>query len=83
MLDLNLNDLIARSLKEDIGTGDITTLSTIPAEKTITGRFIAKENGILCGMDVAKAVFRFIDPAITLNNIKSEASKVRGRIFTL
>lgn len=82
MLDLNLNDLIARSLKEDIGTGDITTLSTIPAEKTITGRFIAKENGILCGMDVAKAVFHFIDPAITLNNLKKDGEKIeKGEVI--
>ena len=54
MLDLNLNDLIERSLKEDVGTGDITTLSTIDAKKEITGRFIAKEDGILCGMDVIR-----------------------------
>lgn len=82
MLDLNLNDLIARSLKEDIGTGDITTLSTIPAEKTITGRFIAKENGILCGMDVAKAVFQFIDPAILLNKIKNDGEKIeKGEVI--
>ena len=82
MLDLNLNDLIARSLQEDIGTGDITTLSTIPAEKTITGRFIAKENGILCGMDVAKAVFCFIDPAIALKNVKNDGEKIeKGEVI--
>lgn len=82
MLDLNLNDLIARSLKEDIGTGDITTLSTIPAEKTITGRFIAKENGILCGMDVAKAVFCFIDPAIALKTVKNDGERIeKGEVI--
>ncbi len=82
MLDLNLNDLIARSLKEDIGTGDITTLSTIPAEKTITGRFLAKENGILCGMDVARAVFQFIDPAIALNNVKKDGDRIeKGEVL--
>ena len=67
MLDLNLNDLIEKALKEDVGTGDITTLSTIPADKTITGRFIAKEDGILCGVEVVRAVFAFVDPAITLD----------------
>lgn len=82
MLDLNLNDLIARSLKEDVGTGDITTLSTIPAEKTITGRFIAKETGVLCGMDVAKAVFAFIDPAIVLNNMKNDGDRIeKGEVI--
>ena len=46
MLDLNLNELIEKALKEDVGTGDITTLSTIDENKTITGRFIAKESGM-------------------------------------
>ncbi len=82
MIDLNLNDLIARSLKEDIGTGDITTLSTIPADRTITGRFIAKETGVLCGMDVAKAVFAFIDPAICLENIKNDGERIeKGEVI--
>lgn len=82
MLDLNLNDLIARALKEDVGTGDITTLSTIPADKTIVGRFIAKENGILCGMDVAKAVFAFIDPEIRLNNVKGDGDAIeKGEVI--
>ncbi len=76
MLDLNLNDLIEKALKEDVGTGDITTLSTIPAEKTITGRFIAKENGILCGVDVVRAVFNFVDPSIELNFANKDGDKI-------
>ena len=76
MLDLNLNDLIERSLKEDVGTGDITTLSTIDAKKEITGRFIAKEDGILCGMDVVRAVFAFVDPTIRLTVNKEDGEKV-------
>lgn len=82
MLDLNLLDLIERSLKEDIGTGDITTNSTISEEKMITGRFIAKEDGILCGMEVARAVFSFIDPAIQLENVKCDGDKIeKGEVI--
>ncbi|MBR2634481.1 MAG: carboxylating nicotinate-nucleotide diphosphorylase [Clostridia bacterium] len=82
MLDLNLNDLIARSLKEDIGTGDITTNSTIPADKTITGRFLAKENGILCGMEVAGAVFAFVDPSIELVWMKKDGEAIeKGEVI--
>jgi len=77
MLDLNLNDLIERSLKEDIGTGDITTLSTIPAEKEITGRFLAKEDGILCGMEVCRAVFRFVSPDISLEEKFHDGDAIR------
>ena len=82
MLDLNLNDLIEKALKEDVGTGDITTLSTIPADKTITGRFIAKETGILCGVDVARAVFAFVDPAIELNFSYKDGDKIeKGEVI--
>jgi len=82
MLDLNLNDLIEKALKEDVGTGDITTLSTIPADKTITGRFIAKESGILCGEDVARAVFAFVDPAIELNFFYKDDDKItKGEVI--
>lgn len=76
MLDLNLNDLIEKALKEDVGTGDITTLSTIPAHKTITGRFIAKEDGILCGIEVVRAVFAFVDPTIELNFANKDGDKI-------
>ncbi len=82
MLDLNLNDLIEKALKEDVGTGDITTLSTIPADKTITGRFIAKESGILCGVDVVRAVFAFVDPSIELNFSYKDGDKiVKGEVI--
>ncbi len=77
MLDLTLSDLIERALKEDVGTGDITTLSTIPEDKTITGRFIAKESGILCGMEVARAVFAFVDPGICLENSKKDGDAIK------
>ena len=77
MFDLSLRDLIEKSLREDVGTGDITTLSTIPEDKTITGRYIAKEDGILCGMHVVKAVFDFIDPTIVLTQIAKDGDKIK------
>ena len=76
MLDLSLNDLIEKALKEDVGTGDITTLSTIPADKSMTGRFIAKETGILCGVDVVRAVFAFVDPSIVLEFANKDGDKI-------
>jgi nicotinate-nucleotide pyrophosphorylase (carboxylating) len=61
-----LENFITMALAEDIGTGDITTLSTIPKDRMIEGRFIAKAAGVLCGTDVAKAVFHHIDPDINI-----------------
>ncbi len=59
-----LNELIARALAEDVGTGDITTQSTVPYDTVISGRFIAKSAGILCGTDAAKAVFAYVDASV-------------------
>lgn len=57
----SVDSLIRTALNEDIGTGDITTLSVIPQNTRAYGRYIAKEDGVLCGMDVAERVFRILD----------------------
>lgn len=49
-------------LSEDIGRGDITTKATVPADTRGQGRFLAKEDLVVCGMDVADAVFFHLDP---------------------
>src|SRR3954471_4843892 len=49
-------------LAEDIGRGDITTTATVPADSRGVGRFLAKEDIVLCGMEVAEAVFFHLDP---------------------
>ena len=55
------DELIRLALREDIGTGDITTLSVIPEGTIAYGRYIAKEDGVLCGMDVVRRVFELLD----------------------
>ncbi len=53
---------IGEFLAEDVGRGDITTTATVPPFTRGVGRFLAKENLILCGLDVAEAVFFHLDP---------------------
>jgi nicotinate-nucleotide pyrophosphorylase (carboxylating) len=53
---------IGEFLAEDIGRGDITTSATVPRDTRGNGRFLAKENLVLCGLDVAEAVFFHLDP---------------------
>lgn len=53
---------IGEFLAEDIGRGDITTTATVPADTRGVGRFLAKEDLVLCGLDVAEAVFFHLDP---------------------
>lgn len=68
MLDPRLlTRIIEAALAEDVNTGDITTLSTVPYDTQIIGRFLAKASGVLCGTSVARMVFSYIDPEIRLD----------------
>ena len=51
-------------LAEDIGRGDITTHATVNRETRAQGRFLAKENIVICGIEVAEGVFVHLDPEI-------------------
>ena len=62
-----IDDIIKSALREDVGTGDITTNSTIPADKKISGKFIAKESGVVCGLPVVERVFEIVDSEIKLS----------------
>ncbi len=57
-----IDDLLTLAFAEDVGDGDHTTLSTIPAEAMGRQRLIIKEEGILAGVDVARRVFEKFDP---------------------
>ena len=68
--------VIEAALAEDVNTGDITTMSTVPFDKHISGKFIAKASGILCGVSVAQTVFAYVDPAVTLKFFFADGSAV-------
>ncbi len=63
-MDFNFKELIANALAEDLGTGDITSEATIPAETASEAMILAKQELVLAGLDAAAEVFRFLDPAI-------------------
>jgi len=56
--------LIELAVAEDIGPGDATSISTLPADTVLHGRIVAKAPGVIAGLPVAEAVFRRVDPAI-------------------
>ncbi|MBR5528796.1 MAG: carboxylating nicotinate-nucleotide diphosphorylase [Clostridia bacterium] len=71
-----IDKIIELALTEDIGSGDITTLSTIPAGTSAHGRFIAKQDTVICGIDIAKKVFCIIDPKTVFTSHFSDGDKV-------
>jgi len=65
-LDLNkaMDAAIDAALREDMPKGDITSESIIPSDARSEAFFLAKEAGVLAGMDVASRVFAKIDPSV-------------------
>jgi nicotinate-nucleotide pyrophosphorylase (carboxylating) len=72
-------EVIRRALLEDVGSGDITTNSIVPSDASMQGRIIAKQNGIIAGLDVVKAVYEIVDPKIEFNTTVSEGARVDDR----
>lgn len=74
---MQLIDLIKHALSEDIGDGDHTSLSTIPASATGKARLIVKEEGILAGMRIAPLIFEQVDPKITFHQLLEDGTAVK------
>lgn len=55
--------LIDAALAEDVGSGDATTLATVPASARGEAEIRAKDEGVICGLAVARAVFERVDPS--------------------
>jgi nicotinate-nucleotide pyrophosphorylase (carboxylating) len=74
---------IGQFLAEDIGRGDITTSATVPSDVRGVGRFLAKEYLVICGLEVAEAVFLHLDADISeIETAFSDGDEVEeGTIF--
>lgn len=59
-----IREFIEKSLAEDVGDGDHTSLATIPANTTGKAKLLVKEDGILAGVKVALEIFHVVDPAL-------------------
>jgi len=69
-------DPIAAALKEDIGTGDITTEFFVPDSLHASGRIVSREKAIVAGSGAAAEVFRKLDPSIDVQIIRGDGTEV-------
>ncbi len=70
---------IRSALAEDIGSGDATTNGIVPAEATMSGRIIAKQAGIVAGLDVAAVTFSLLDSRVKYQPRVGEGARVENR----
>lgn len=75
---LHVRSLVRSALREDVGSGDITTLITIPEGRFADGRFVARQDGVIAGLGVAQAVFSVLDSRVDFEVIKSDGDRVNS-----
>ena len=77
MLNDAMKSFIALALKEDLGSGDVTSESSVPADLIEKGYILAKENGVVAGIEVAREVFTQVDPSVKFIAVVEDGSSVK------
>ena len=74
--DQRVAEVVAAALREDVGGGDRTTEALVPAAARCEARLLLEEPGVVCGVPVAAAVFRALDPAVQVEARIEEGAAV-------
>lgn len=74
--DLEWGPIVGLALAEDIGSGDVTTLSTMPTDARATGIILAKDTGVLSGVALGAYIFARVDPVITCEILLADGTPV-------
>lgn len=84
-LPAEVHELIRMALAEDVGPGDLTAEFFVPAEARLEAVILAKEAGVLAGVEVAAAVFGAVDPGLSVKVLKNDgdALAVRDQVMAL
>jgi len=79
-LDKSIIDpFIISSLNEDVGDGDHTSLATISADAIGKAKLLVKDEGILAGVELATEIFYIVDPALKINILISDGTRVKHK----
>ena len=77
-VDNYLKNLIENALAEDLGPGDVTSEATIRPESLSVAVMLAKQDLVLAGLDVAREVFRHLDPDIQFTSFAEDGDRVNA-----
>ena len=71
-----IDRVVGAALAEDVGTGDLTTDAIVAADARCRGRIHVEEDGVVCGLDVARAVFRALDGGLRFEAVAIDGESV-------
>ena len=67
-------------LAEDVGDGDVTTEAVVPEDARLDVSLLLKEEGVVCGLEVAESVFRELDPGVRFEAVVRDGDATRGEV---
>lgn len=76
--DQLIDQILDLAFAEDIGDGDATTLSCIPASATGTQKVLIKEDGIIAGVEIAQRIFHKFDPTLNVDVRIQDGAEVKA-----
>lgn len=71
-----LAGLITSAMHEDIGSGDVTSLATVPESETSKVNLLVKDRGLIAGVELAHRIYEQVDPAVRITINKPDGSEV-------
>jgi nicotinate-nucleotide pyrophosphorylase (carboxylating) len=74
-----IHEVLERAFREDMPMGDITTDCTVPENEISRAYLITKQEGVVCGIEVAMEAFRMMDPAVRLNPLVKDGDFVENQ----
>src|ERR1044071_6708602 len=76
-VDLSLLEpMLLAALKEDVGSGDLTTRATVPEDARATGRFTAKQALVVAGVEVVRLLVRLVDQGLEFKTVTPDRTSV-------
>ena len=72
-----LNIIIQNGIREDIGSGDYSSLACIPSDAKGKAKLLVKDTGIIAGVAFAKMVFQNVDPTLEVETFIVDGTSVK------
>ncbi|MBT4918646.1 MAG: carboxylating nicotinate-nucleotide diphosphorylase [Flavobacteriaceae bacterium] len=76
--DKEINLIIANAIREDVGTGDHSSLACIPSNAVGKAKLLIKEDGVISGVEFAKRVFNYVDPGLKMEILIEDGNLVKS-----
>lgn len=76
LVDSQVDAIVRLALEEDLGSGDVTSIATIPADEMCTATIVAKAPGVVAGLPLVTAVFERVDAAVEVTLLVDDGTRI-------